>query len=338
MPDDGIASKLTGRRPTSVLKAFERVLRDSVRALLGPRSAWGISSRAKRLSADLPSRLADALSRTPAGNDPPEERPVFLLSAGWRSGSTLLQRMLMEHNEDILIWGEPFAHSNIHDNLLNQFRAFTRQWPPDIFFLSKMRMDRISDVWTANLYPDVEHLFDAHRSFYHRLFADPAAQAGRGNWGFKEVRLTIDHARYLRALYPKCRIVLLYRHPRDAYLSYREWGLAWARTWPVRFISTPYEFGRSWAEITSGYLDGHAGVDALLMRYEDLDNPADVARLEAYLGWPVPTSSEMQRIGRIKNSATTARHAPRRALPAIDRALVDLATRKVLARAGYEPK
>ena len=56
-------------------------------------------------------------------------------------------------------------------------------------------------------------LFDAHRSYYRRLFADPAAEAGRRIWGFKEVRLTMDHAAYFRALYPKCKIILLYRHP-----------------------------------------------------------------------------------------------------------------------------
>jgi hypothetical protein len=320
-----------------MLKTCDRVLRDAFRAFLGPRHTWGLSSRARRLSADLPSRLEDALARTSRSATPSGESPVFLLSTGWRSGSSLLQRMIMEHNEDILMWGEPFAHSNIHDNLLNQFRAFTRQWPPDGFFLSKMQIDRMSDAWTANLYPDVEHLLEAHRSFYRRLFADPAARAGRKNWGIKEVRLTIDHAFYLRALYPECKIVLLFRHPYDAYLSYREEGLSWAWAWPG-FISTPYAFGRAWAEMARAYLDGHKRVDGLLIRYEDLDNPAEVARLEAYLGWPVPRSSEMQRIGRFKHSQPSTPHLRQEALPRIDRALLHLATRNVLGDAGYVHK
>lgn len=320
-----------------MLKACDRALRDIFRALLGPRHTWDLSSRARRLSADLPSRLEDALGRTPRSTTKWRERPVFLLSTGWRSGSTLLQRMIMQHNEDILMWGEPFAHSNIHDNLLNQFRAFTREWPPDGFFLSKMQINRISDAWTANLYPDVEHLLEAHRSFYRRLFADPAEQAGRKNWGIKEVRLTIDHASYLRALYPECKIVLLCRHPYDAYLSYREEGLSWAWTWP-RFISTPYAFGRAWAEMARGYFEGHKRVDGLLIRYEDLDNPAEVARLEAYLGWPVPRSSEMQRIGRFKHSRPATPHLRQRTLPRLDRSLLHLATRNALEDAGYAHK
>lgn len=315
--------------------AYKRILRETARAFCGPRVTWGLRSCAKRMWADLPSRLEDASARIPGAKDTLGEQPVFLFSAGWRSGSTLLQRMIMAHNEDILIWGEPFAHSNIHDGLLNQFRAFTRQWPPESFFLSKMRIEKISDAWTANLYPDVDQLFAAHRSFYHRLFAEPAVQAGCKGWGFKEVRLTIDHASYFRALYPKCKIVLLYRHPQDAYRSYREWGMAWARTWPDQFISTPYAFGRIWAQMTHGYISGHSRVGALLIRYEDLDNPSDVARLANYLDWDVPTSSQMRRISRISDPASSPQDARCATAPRIDRALLNLATRKVLREAGY---
>ena len=33
--------------------------------------------------------------------------PIFLFSAGWRSGSTLLQRLVMS-DKQVLIWGEPY--------------------------------------------------------------------------------------------------------------------------------------------------------------------------------------------------------------------------------------
>jgi hypothetical protein len=269
-----------------------------------------------------------------------DEQPVFLLSAGWRSGSTLLQRMIMEHNQDILLWGEPFGHANIHDNLANHFRSFTADWPPDSFFFSKHRTNDISDTWTANLYPDVERLFEAHRRFYRCLFAEPAAQAGRRNWGFKEVALTIDHAAYLRALYPKCKIVLLYRHPHDAYTSYRDVGLTWSLIWP-RFVTTPYAFGRHWANMTRGFLEGHERVGAALIRYEDLDDLTAVKRLETYLGWPIPRSSEMRRIrtsGQAFSIGQPTGRAPRETLPAAERLLLNLATRKVLANAGYSDR
>lgn len=71
--------------------------------------------------------------------------------------------------------------------------------------------------------------------------------------------------------------------------------LTWSLIWP-RFVTTPYEFGRHWANMTRGFLEGYARVGAVLIRYEDLDELTAVKRLEAYLGWPIPRSSEMRRI------------------------------------------
>ena len=42
----------------------------------------------------------------PARDDNDNEEPIFLLSAGWRSGSTLLQRLIMS-DSNVLIWGNP---------------------------------------------------------------------------------------------------------------------------------------------------------------------------------------------------------------------------------------
>jgi len=309
-------------------------LRNLPRALLGPRYTWGLASRTRRLSADLPARLDEALRRASEEARQEDEQPVFVLSAGWRSGSTLLQRMIMENNRDLLLWGEPFARCNMHDGLVGQFRAFTSEWPPSAYFLPATGLKDPANAWVANLYPGVEDLLRAHRGFHRALFAEPAHRAGCKSWGLKEVRLTIDHASYLRALYPKCRIVLLYRNPYDAYLSYSRWNITVFRTWPDRFIATPYAFGRNWAELTGGYLQGHERIDALLIRYEDLDNPAAVERLQSYLGWPVPRSSQMRLI-REPDYSQAARKPQRKSLPAMERALLSLAVRSVARDAGY---
>jgi hypothetical protein len=318
-----------------VKKNASRVLRSIPRALVGPRYTWGLGSRNRRLSGDLPARLHDALNRASEAVRQDNDDPVFVLSAGWRSGSTLLQRMIMENNSDLLLWGEPFARCNIHDGLVDEFRAFTAEWPPSAYFLSAAGLKDPSDTWVANLYPGVDDLLRAHRGFHRALFAEPAHRAGRKSWGLKEVRLTIDHARYLRVLYPRCKIVLLYRNPYDAYLSYSRWNLTVFRTWPDRFISTPHAFGRNWAEMTRGYLAGYEGVDAHLIRYEDLDNPAAVERLQSYLGWRVPRSSEMRLI-REPEYSQAGRKPQRKSLPATDRFLLKLAIGSVLRDAGYD--
>lgn len=309
-------------------------VRNIVRATVGPRYTWRLASQTRREAGDFAARLREALGRTSEAARLDEEQPVFVLSSGWRSGSTLLQRMIMENRRDLLMWGEPLPHCNIHDGLINQFRAFTAHWPPRPYFLSGMKLADPADSWVANLYPDIDDLLKAHRSFHHTLFAEPAYEAGWKSWGLKEVRFTLDHAMYLRALYPNCKIVMLYRNPYDAYLSYSHWDVTVFRTWPDRFVSTPYAFGRNWAELTRGYLEGHEKVDALLVRYEDLDRPGTAERLQSYLGWPVPRASQMRRIREPVYSKAALR-PKRESLRAAERAMLKLATRSVLRDAGY---
>ena len=312
-----------------------QILRDLFRIVVGPQISWRASAEARVVSQNFPVGLQNVVDRVPTEARIYAPNPIFVLSAGWRSGSTMLQRMIMANNPDILIWGEPFDLANIHDNMANQFRAFTRDWPPKSYFLSMTNGTGLSDTWVANLYPEMEHLLAAHRQFYDTLFAATAARVGRSRWGLKEVRLTIDHARYFRALYPKCKILLLYRNPLDAYRSYRRWRMGVFRRWPDRFVATPYTFGRNWAELTRGYLDGHRTVDAYLIRYEDLDDAAQIDRLSEYLGWAVPRSSQVRKIrDRATDQVPESPHSDR--LPVADRLLIEWTTRRVRRDVGYE--
>ena len=312
-----------------------RFVNDVFRTLVGPRVSWRFGAHAKHLSRDLPARVTDAFNRLSPQARASDDQPVFVFAAGWRSGSTMLQRMIMENNPEMLIWGEPFDLANLHDNMANQFRAFTPDWPPESYFLWTTGRANLADSWVANLYPGMEQLVTAHRRFYDTLFAEAAVRVGRPRWGLKEVRLTLDHAWYFRALYPECKILMLYRNPFDAYRSYRRWRMGVFRRWPDRFVATPYQFGRNWAELTRGYLDGHREVGAFLLRYEDLDDAAQIERLEEYLGWKVPRSSQIRKIrDRVADHAENAVDPDR--VPVADRLLIAWTTRQVRRAAGYE--
>jgi hypothetical protein len=218
-----------------------------------------------------------------------EAEPVFILAAGWRSGSTLLQRMLMP---ECFVWGEPYGHAGPIPALAETIRCFTDQWPEPHFFHRGEPTSKLEQRFIANLYPPVDALLAAHRAWFRELFAEPARQAGATRWGLKEVRLTVEHARYLRWLFPRAKFLFLHRNPYDAWRSYaarRDAGWRWFRDWPGEPLTAEL-FARHWRELVSGFRDGHADVGGLLVRFEDLAAGRTEA-IEQYLGFPLSRSA-----------------------------------------------
>lgn len=224
-------------------------------------------------------------ARWPEVVSPSQEAPVFILSAGWRSGSTLLQRMLMPR---CFIWGEPYGHGGLIDSLADPLRSFTAFWPQPHFLHAGEEPVGLSGRFIANLYPAPAQLLAAHLQFFQTLFAEPARQTGAANWGLKEVRLTADHACYLKWLFPRAKLLFLYRNPYDAYRSYaarRQAGWRWFHSWPHRPLSVQL-FGEHWRESLKGFIEQAERLDALLVKYEDL-RQGNFDALERYLGFEI---------------------------------------------------
>jgi len=230
--------------------------------------------------------------------EPPDDAPVFVLSAGWRSGSTLLQRWLMT-DPSLIVWGEPFARCNIVPTLLDQLRSLYESWPRERDRFDPEKSD-LTDAWIANMYPSVPALLDAHVAFFRSAFAAPALSAGYRRWGIKEVRWGLDEARYLRLLFPDCRIVFLYRDMIQAYSSFRNYIASEYIRWPDGRVATPRAFARFWRQRRREFLDGADEVDARVLQLEDLlecgDQQRDVA---AYLDLdPAPLDTLSRIAGR----------------------------------------
>jgi hypothetical protein len=270
--------------------------------------------------------------------DAVENRPVFIFSAGWRSGSTLLQRLVMSSGE-ILIWGEPYDQACYIQDMAQSLRQFTAENPPDHFFLDHYladvpesaaeRGESLSGAWIANLYPHPRDLQDAHRAFLKRLYEAPADTAGFGRWGLKEVRFSVDHALYLRWLFPGARFLFLVRNPYRAYRSYRHLG-PWYERWPDRPILTPTEFGRLWRRLAGGFIEQGESVGRVL-RHEDLtEGRVAVDELSEYLDLPLNAEILGQRV--------TGRGPREMALvPGSESRLLRRAVQPLAAALGYQP-
>ncbi len=238
-------------------------------AFIGPTQARAAHRQALQKNPDIVSGVETLLATCPPADAGDDEAPIFLLSAGWRSGSTLLQRLIMS-DKDVLIWGEPYDECGMIQALADTTKAFRAGWPPQDYYYDGTPPGELSGNWIANLFPSLADLRDSHRALFDTLFAHPAKAAGASRWGIKEVRLDVEHCFYLRWLYPRARFVFLYRNPLDAYQSYCRYGRNWYNTFPDEPVFTPTAFGKHWRELMEGFLREAKRLDALVIRYEDL--------------------------------------------------------------------
>jgi hypothetical protein len=298
-------------------------------ALKGPAQARAQHRQLLRRYSGISGGLAALGNMAPPPRDDATS-PIFLLSAGWRSGSTLLQRLVMS-DKRVLIWGEPYDECGAIQAMAQTVKAFRPDWPPAEYFYDGTPPGQLTGSWVANLFPAPDALWAAHRRFFDTLFDAPASGAGAARWGIKEVRLDIEHARYLRWVYPNARFVLLYRNPLEAYSSYCRYGRSWYDIFPDSPVFTPTAFGAHWGRLMRGYLDGAEELGAMLLKYEDLIGPnPPLDALDAYLGIQTDHAVMAKKVGSSVRGGEKAR------VNALERWLLKRATSPVAQKLGYD--
>lgn len=162
-------------------------------------------------------------------------QPIFIFSAGWRSGSTMLQRLITAKGT-ALIWGEA---GGALDRLADAYACYEQMLGPggqrfkhgfggngakEYESFRAAGKDGFNN-WIACMNPPSETFIVSFRDFLDSVYARPAAELGFERWGIKEVQSGIEAARFLRRLYPEAGFVFLVRHPFDCLTSIkrRDW-------------------------------------------------------------------------------------------------------------------
>ena len=251
--------------------------------------------------------------------------PVFVLSAGWRSGSTLLQRLVCS-GPKVILWGEPFEDLAPVHRLAASIEMLDADSPHLSYTPDKIK-GSLSDNWIANLNPGVQALLQAHRAYFEALFAAPSQENGFGHWGAKYVRLSAFHAHYLKWLYPNARIVLLVRHPLAAFRSYKR--LTWWYTVRPEFrVDSVWKFMSHWAYLANSFVEESKALGALLVRYEDLrEGHPILEQLADYLDFSFDPTVLAATIGSRKKS--------RFRITPIDRIACRIITGRLCRELGY---
>jgi hypothetical protein len=308
--------------------ALKKNARQIAESLVGTRHARELHSFYKRETGTIEAGLDTIASRWPELSSPSEADPVFILAAGWRTGSTFLQRILMSSG-GTFIWGEPYRHADVVGAMARQVAAFNDKWPMTKFFLERFEAGELTGQWIANLYPRMDDFMAAHIRYFECLLAEPARKFDVARWGFKEIALNIGHARYLKWLFPRAKFLFLYRNPYHAWRSYYHWRNFY-ETWPNKPVFTPRQFGRVWADLTRDFVERHETVGGLLLRYEDLRKADTRQQIEAYLDCEVSEPASLERIrGRRDASSSWA--------PKLDYALLRRKVEPLASRLGYSP-
>lgn len=146
-----------------------------------------------------------------------KENPIFILSFSWRTGSTLLQRVINSTGE-ALLWGEPHVMSN----MFNGFRRLRELSVETEWSRTEVANNGWESSWAPTMQPELDYIDTASKSMLYELYGKPVKDQGVNRWGFKEVRAdAANNARFLKRIYPNCKIVFHYRDPFEMYESVR---------------------------------------------------------------------------------------------------------------------
>ncbi|WP_305908373.1 sulfotransferase [Methylomarinum sp. Ch1-1] len=213
--------------------------------------------------------------------------PIFIFSAGWRSGSTLLQRLISSSGK-VLIWGEAGGALDCFSDSFDRYgqmlgdgnqrfkHGFGGNGAKEFSRFIEAG-DKRNHHWSACMNPPAEHIASTYKNFLDHLYGQPAFDLGYSSWGVKEVRSGIETAYFLKNIYPDAKFIFLVRNPFDVILSIKK------RNW-MDYVDHPAPllfYLKHWKKLANEFRTATLG---LPIKYEDLVNdPTTINKLSDYL-------------------------------------------------------
>ncbi|MEQ6901066.1 sulfotransferase [Nocardioides sp. YIM 152588] len=230
-------------------------------------------------------RLARATNYPPLPTDAhqtkrPTRPPVFVISAGWRSGSTAVQRLIVSSGE-VFVWGEPFPTARLLPRLQRiAAEVGVVDGQPDRTIAPSQIGPHMSTAWIATTNPAASTIMAGIKEMLETVYWTPLQETSFTSWGIKEVVTTPEQLRLLAETFPDAHFVCIVRNPISAYRSFRKFVISGVATKPGQFaklewIKGPRGYSRNWIRVARAFRTYRDDPRFHIFRHEDIAGDPD---------------------------------------------------------------
>jgi len=198
--------------------------------------------------------------------------PVFLLAGGGRTGSTMLQRLILSTRQ-VLIWGEHGGKVIKHlQEIIGDMKIWLKDEGSLGGFQQKQFLEKGHNAWIPNMNPSIDNFYHGCRELLQESLGRSAKELGYQRWGFKEIRYGYHETLFLQELFPDACFIIIVRNPIDCLRSIKSTN--WYSKEHV-FGGNPLRFLSAWAKLSSELYEVRPRLNtSLFLRYEDItDDP-----------------------------------------------------------------